>query len=94
VTNCDLISGQNVGSGYRGSPQAPPTDPYLGSSGLFATAAGSVRRETVAGRRVFELRSYGDAQLFRFDVPADSVAAVWRFSANHSSRCRPRTVSV
>ncbi len=44
----------------------------------------SVRRESVAARRVFRLRSYRDGQLFRFDVPADTRMAVWKFGTNRT----------
>ncbi len=63
----------------RGPPGgAHPYDHFSRPSSI------QVRREAVAARRVFRLRSYRDGQLFRFEVPADTRIAVWKFVTNRT----------
>ena len=58
--------------------------------------AKATQGEIVEGRRVFEFKSYRDGQLFHFEVPLDTAAAVWRFYPNVSFACdqRDATISV
>ena len=53
-----------------------------------------VRKESVTARRIFELQSYRDGQLFHFDVPLDTRKAIWTFRTNFTMGCRPGLVTV
>ena len=63
---------------------------FPGSSSTTAT----LRGEIVEGRRIFEFDSYRDGQLFRFNVPLDTTAAIWRFYPNVTFGCDAGTISV
>jgi hypothetical protein len=74
---------------------APPVMPaFAANSYIPSVPQKYIHTESVVGRKIFELKSYRDGQLFRFDVPLDTRIATWRFHANFTNGCMPGAVSV
>ncbi|CAL4067786.1 unnamed protein product [Meganyctiphanes norvegica] len=57
------------------------------------TLQGEVVREVLAGRQVYEYRSYKDVQIFHFSIPPLVSHAVFNFTANDTRSCNARNIT-